>query len=454
VLNAATPLATAFTDSVPVLLLSGQIPTAGGRLRSGYYHENEQLSACATFTKWRARLEDPKFLLPELDRAFVTMTDGRPGPVLFEVPLDVLRAEFTASDAVTMPPAPVPPAPSARDIQALAELIGGWHKPLLIAGGGVITAGAEAPLVELAERLGAPVFHTFMGKTALVTEHPLAAGLPWSRATSDLTNMEQFLSPLFAEADGLLAVGCRFTQACTGSWALRVPASLAQIDIDPEEIGRHYPVTLGIHADARQALRALLDLLPHTARKAWTSPTRPPEPGAPPEFALIAALRRALPGDAIVAGDITRLTYAMLAAFPSYESRTFLHPAGFVAMAYGLPAALGAKAAFPQRTVVTVVGDGCFLMSGLELATAVQEKLPIIVILINDGSLTLIKAIQQRRYESRFLGVDLQNPDFQMLARAFGIRSWQVDSERTLEKAVEEAVARRETCLIEVRLSS
>ncbi len=454
VLNAATPLATAFTDSVPVLLLSGQIPTAGGRLRSGYYHENEQLSACLTFTKWRARVEDMQFLIPELDRAFVTMMDGRPGPVLFEVPLDVLRSEFTASASVTMPLAPVRLAPSSRDMQTLAELIGGWRKPLLIVGGGVITAGAEALLVELAERLGTPVFHTFMGKTAFLTDHPLTAGLPWSRATSDLTNMEQFLSPLFAEADGLLAIGCRFTQACTGSWALRVPAALAQIDIDPEEIGRHYPVTLGIHADAREALRALLDLLPHTARKAWTSPTRPPEPGGPPEFALIGALRRALPRDAIVAGDITRLTYAMLAAFPTYEPRTFLHPAGFVAMAYGLPAALGAKAAFPQRTVVTVVGDGCFLMSGLELATAVQEKLSIIVILINDGSLTLIKAIQQRRYESRFLGVDLLNPDFQMLARAFGVRSWQVDSGLALEKAVQEAVGLGETCLIEVRLSS
>src|SRR5438132_14351043 len=120
---------------------------------------------------------------------------------------------------------------------------------------------------------------------------------------------------------------------------------------------------------------------------------------------LVGPLRRALPREAIVAADITRLGYIMLAEFPVYQPRTFLHPAGFVAMGHGLPAALGAKAAFPERPVVAVLGDGCFQMCGLELATAVQERLPVVSVLVNDGSLALIKAIQQRRYESRFLGV-------------------------------------------------
>jgi thiamine pyrophosphate-dependent acetolactate synthase large subunit-like protein len=163
-------------------------------------------------------------------------------------------------------------------------------------------------------------------------------------------------------------------------------------------------------------------------------------------------LRRALPRDAVVVADITRLSYILLAEFPVYEPRTFLHPAGFVPMGYGLPAALGARAALPGRTVVAVVGDGCFLMCGMELATAVQEKLPIVVVLVNDGSLTLIKAIQQRRYEGRFLGVDLANPDFQLFARAFGVRSWQVDTDAAFEAALGEAVGLAEPALIEVRL--
>src|SRR5207249_4901943 len=130
------------------------------------------------------------------------------------------------------------------------------------------------------------------------------------------------------------------------------------------------------------------------------------------------------------------------------------HPAAFVAMGYGLPAALGAKAAFPERTAVAVAGDGCFQMSGMELATAVQEKLPVVVVLVNDSTLTLIKLIQQRRYEGRFLGVDLVNPDFGQFAKAFGVRAWQVSSDTDFETALREAVALRAPALVEVRVDA
>jgi acetolactate synthase-1/2/3 large subunit len=452
VYNAATPLATAFTDSIPLLLLSGQVASPGKGPRSGYYHENDQLSACATMTKWCSRVDNVHALIPELDRAFTALTEGRPGPAFLEVPVDVLRAECSADPWHPLPQPLLHFEPHAQDIAPLKELISRWRQPLLLAGGGVISAGAESLLVQLAERLGAPVFHTLMGKAAMPGDHPLAAGLPWHQATSDLTNMAPFLSPLFAEADGLLAIGCRFTQAATGNWTLQLPPSVAQIDIDAAEIGRHYPVNLGIHADARETLDALLNTLPATPRPPWTSPSKPREPWRLPGLDLLGPLRRVLPRDAIVAADITRLGYIMLAEFPVYMPRTFLHPAGFVSMGFGIPAALGAKAAFPERTVVAVVGDGCFLMSGMELATAVQEKLPIVVVLINDSSLTLIKAIQQRRYEGHYLGVDLRNPDFGTFARAFGVRSWQVETDAAFEAALREAVALREPSLIEVRV--
>src|SRR5207302_3079053 len=130
-------------------------------------------------------------------------------------------------------PAPAaPPAPAAAEVEALARLIATWERPLILAGGGVVTAGAEGLLRELAERLGAPVVHTAMGKCALPASHPLAAGMPWLRATSDVSGMAPFLSPLFVAADGLLALGCRFTQLSTASWSLRLPPSVAQIDID------------------------------------------------------------------------------------------------------------------------------------------------------------------------------------------------------------------------------
>jgi acetolactate synthase-1/2/3 large subunit len=454
VFNAATPLATAFTDSVPVLLISGQIPTRGRGLRSGYYHENDQLTACATMTKWAVRAEDVADVVPALDRAFAALMEGRPGPVLFEVPLDVLRAEMPPGAWPPLPEAAAPPSPSRADVANLAKAIKGWSRPLLLAGGGAVSAGAGAALMQLAERLSAPVFHTAMGKSAVPADHPLAAGLPWHRATSDLTNMGSFFSPLFSEADGLLAVGCRFTQLATGGWTLPLPLplgkSVAQIDIDPDEIGRHYPAAASAVGDARLALQALLDALPPEPRAPWAKPQRPLEPWRLPGMDLIGPLRRALPRDAIVAADITRLGYLMLADFPVYQPRTFLHPAGFVAMGHGLPAALGAKAAFPDGAVVAVMGDGCFQMCGMELATAVQERLPVVSVVVNDGALTLIKAIQQRRYESRFLGVDLLNPDFGTFAQAFGVRYRRADDDAAFEAALREALAAGAPALIEV----
>src|SRR5262249_21157489 len=154
-------------------------------------------------------------------------------------------------------------------------------------------------------------------------------------------------------------------------------------------MGRHYPAQVGVVADARLALQALLQVLPAENRTPWTAAPPPTEPWRLPGLDPVGPLRRVLPDDAIVVADITRLGYMLLAKFPVYEPRTFLHPAGFVPMGYGIPAALGARAAFPDRPIVAVVGDGCFLMSAMELATAVQEDLPIIIILVNDSCLTL-----------------------------------------------------------------
>lgn len=451
VLNAATPLATAFSDSIPLLLLSGQIPSSGRGVRSGYYHENEQLQAVAPFTKSRFRADNPRTVVAVLDEVWAAVQRGRPGPVFLEVPLDVLRTEVPAEPWPSLPPLPGPVAPGQAEVETLARLIENWKRPLILAGGGVIASGAEAALMRLAERVGAPVFHTAMGKGAFPASHSLAAGLPWSRATSDLSNMADYFSPLFAEADGLLAVGCRFTQLVTGSWSLRLPPALAQIDVDPEEIGRHYPVQAGVCADARLTLEALLATLPPQSRQPWAKPRPPREPWPLPGLHLLEPLRHLLPADGIVAADVTRLAYILMAAFPLEKPRTFLHPAGSVAMGYGIPAALGAKAGQPEKKIVVVVGDGGFLMSGMELATAVQEQLPVVIVLINDNSLTLIRSTQERRYQKRFIGVDLRNPDFRLFAAAFGVPYWRADADATFAEALAAALEKNEPALIEVR---
>jgi thiamine pyrophosphate-dependent acetolactate synthase large subunit-like protein len=453
VFNAATPLSSAFTDSIPLLLISGQVPTKARGLRSGYYHENEQIEACETLTKWRVRIEEPNEVVALLDRAWAETTRVRPGPVLVEVPLDVLRAEVsTGAWPVYFSPA-LALEPSSDDLSRLSRLISGWKRPLLLAGGGVVAAGAETLLARLAERLAAPVFHSPNGKCALASSHPLAAGLPWNRATSDASDMSSFLSPLFAEADGLLAIGCRFSQLSTASWALRPPPSLAQIDVDPTELGRHYPCQVAVRADASVALEKLLRELPSAKRQPWTAvPKR--ERWYLPGADILVPLRRVLPLDGIVVADVTRLAYIMMAEFPLDHPRTFLHPAGAVAMGYGIPAALGAKTAFPKRKVVAVVGDGCFMMSGMELASAKQENLSIVIVLINDNCLTLIKSTQQRRYAERYIAVDLQNPDFGQFAAAFGVRYWRCEGEGDFERCFQAALDSDEVALVELRLKS
>jgi acetolactate synthase-1/2/3 large subunit len=342
----------------------------------------------------------------------------------------------------------------AKEVEALTRLLATWQRPVVLAGGGVVSANAEPLLVELAERLGAPVFHTSNGKCAMPGDHPLLHGLPWRRATSDLSNMEEQFSPLFAAADGLLAVGCRFTQLTTGSWTLRLPPSVAQIDIDTAEIGHHYPVQCGVIANAATTLRELLDRLPPEPRQPWAVPKQPGEPWRLPGVDLLAAMQRVLPRDTILSADVTRLGYILMAEYPLTHPRTWLHPSGSVAMGFGIPAALGAKAAFPDRTVVAVVGDGCFMMSALELASACQERLPIVVILVNDNALTLIKATQQRRYAERYISVDLLHPDFRLLASAFGVGYWRADDDAVFETSLRAAQALGETALIEVRLSN
>jgi acetolactate synthase-1/2/3 large subunit len=451
VFNAATPLATSFTDSIPVLLLSGQVPRGGQGLRSGYYHENDQFAACDTITKARFRVEEPGEVVATLDRAWIASTSGRPGPVLLEIPIDVQRMATPTQPWPSLPMAPSPAAPSTAEIRSLAQRIERWQRPLLLAGGGVVSAGAESLLARLAERLGAPVFSTANGKGAFPGRHPLARGMPWVRGTSDLTQMDEFLSPLFRQADGLLALGCRFTQLSTGSWTLKLPP-LAQIDIDPTEIGRHYPVEQGIVGDLSLALEALLAELPGRSRTPW-NPTRPSEqnPWSLPGFEGVQALRRALPDDGILAADVTRLGYILMTRFPLDRSRCFLHPAGSVAMGYALPAALGAKAAWPQRKILAVVGDGGFLMSALELASAVQENLPVVVLLVNDHCLSLIKSTQQRRYAERYIAVDLRNPDFELLTRSFGADYRRVEGDEELERGLREAFQAERTTVIEIR---
>jgi acetolactate synthase-1/2/3 large subunit len=278
------------------------------------------------------------------------------------------------------------------------------------------------------------------------------------RITSDLTNMKDNMSVLPSHADAVLVVGCRFSQLATGSWELELPDKVVQIDVDANEIGRHYPVEVGIQDDAKTALAELSEVLraepPRGDSSPWDdirSQIPAPDRWHIEGFDLVPVLRRTLDRNAIVTCDITRLYYMMLANFSVYEPRTFLHSSGFITLGYGLPAAIGAKAAFPERQVVAIAGDGGFLMTAQELACAVQHRLNVVTILINDDCLSAMKGIQNRSHGGRHIAVDLRNPDFVRFAESFGALGLRISHIEQFENALREALRAKCPAVIELQ---
>ncbi|MFV1968201.1 MAG: thiamine pyrophosphate-binding protein [Pirellulaceae bacterium] len=453
--NCMTGLGTAYSDSIPLFVISGQIPRKGIGKEVGYFHEMDHLGVTAPLTKWNATAQNSSEIPELVRRAFQELKNGRPRPVHLDLPVDLLAEETDARPRVaertrseTIP---------AEEIQRAADLLQTAERPLIIAGGGVVGADACRELLEVAHALQAPILTTPMGKGCAPDDHPLAAGMMFNRLTSDLSKMDHCLSPLPNDADVVLAVGCRFSQVATANWSLSIPGKLIQIDIDGSAIGRNYPAEIGICGCAKAALTALAEALPGKRGResdAWKeirSRIPVPERWQIRGFDIAPILRRVLDRDAIIACDMTRLYYMLLANFPAYEPRSFLHSSCFIAMGYGLPAALGAKAAFPQRQVVAVAGDGGFLMTSQELACAVQEKLPVITIVINDRCLSAIKGIQKRSFDGRYIAVDLVNPDFVRLAEAYGALGLRVQALEEFEPALHQALEADRPALIEIQ---
>jgi acetolactate synthase I/II/III large subunit len=346
------------------------------------------------------------------------------------------------------------------EIQKAADLLAHAERPLILAGGGVIAADASKELVSIAELLQAPVLMSPMGKGSISADHPLCGGMTFTWVTADLQNMERSISPLTGQADVALAVGFRFSQLSTVNYTLPIPDRLVQIDIDPEEIGANYPVTVGIPGDAKAVLRELCQSLEAAGIKGGSRTSWMPESARPkPQIVVGPAsnppvdwwdLREELKHDAIVAADITRSGYAIAGQFPVYQPRSFIHSASFIAMGHAFPAALGAKLAFPEREVVSISGDGCFLMSGQEMATAIQHGIHVVAIVINDRCLTGIAALQDDHYGGRRIAVDLVNPDFVRWAESFGAIGLRVTKRDDFRPALRTALQSRKVALIEI----
>lgn len=437
--NALTGIAEAYGDSMPVLLVAGQVKHDKVGKETGSYHEIDLegiFRPCTVYCDTAESADDG----PEMvDEAFTAMISERRRPAALFFPQDLLAqqaagAPTEAADAFEHRPL------NDQGLSLAAALLRKAHRPIILAGGGAVWSGAGAELKHLAERLDCPVITTLNGKGIVDERDSRSLGHARSvRAKAALPH-----------ADVMLAVGCRFTEVMTWFWKLRVPERLIQIDIDRAVIGVNYPVEVSLIGDAKEALARLIDLIPARSSEwgaIWDAArdTRPYEP----EW-LIDTLRAELSENGVVFTDASEMALRMHTDWPAYAPRTFFYPSTYIALGWGYPAAIGAAVALPDRPIVCLAGDGGFVMTCQELATAVRYDLQLVVIVHNDSTYGAMKNLQRRFYGERYIDVELNNPDFVKLADAYGMPGTRVHGPDEFAQAMRQALGRRGPSLIEV----
>jgi len=481
-MNTVIGVASCYVDSIPVLVLTGNSHThMAGRGVLQEIERQQDANSLAVFEPIAKRVWRPTRVerLPRvLQRAFAEMLTGRRGPVVVDLPMDVqcdsidVRAGLPSPDTYR-PGGAVLPHPLRTE--AAGKLLAEASRPVIVAGGGVIAAGAWHELRELAEFLGAPVVTTMMGKGAFPEDHPLSGLHGGSKGTT-------CGNTLTAKADVLLAVGMRFADESTSSYRHGVtyaipPTRLIHMDLDPTEIGKNYPVEVGIVADARAGLAALLEWLQAHSRprdwaqgayyahirglrETWLAQVRQlaTSDHTPVTISrLIAELRDYLERDAIVLTSSGNTQAQWFQEALVYEPKTYLSTGGFSTMGWTVPAALGAKLAAPDRQVVGLLGDGDFLMTAQELATAVQYDLAVVYVVANNVGWIAIRDLQAAVYgEGRAVGAEFHkeglptSPDLAALARAFGCHAERIEKPDEVQPALERAFASRRPAVVEV----
>ncbi len=440
-LNALSGLATAYATSSRVLFIAGQIPSAAIGRGYGMLHEiPDQSGILRSLTKWHGLARAPQELPELVNEAFAQLRSGHPRPVALEIPPDVLQQSGDALLRECAPSRPVKPAASV-----LSEVIGllrGARFPVIQAGGGAAAADAGPALLELAERLQAPVVLTEGARGLLPSRHPLVLTGLGGRA-------------VFPHADVIVAVGTRFLDAQAHPVYSNPRCKFIYVNIDPGHCGPPRQGGVALTADARATLEALgptlQDLAPRASRvtdvakvKAWSDVQIR---RIQPQTDYVDTLREALPDDAIVVSELTQVGYFANVAFPVQRPRSFLTPGYQGTLGYGFPTSLGAAVGNPQRRVVSINGDGGFGWGLQELATAARYALNVAIVVFADGRFGNVQRIQRRTFGHEFV-TEVANPDFQQLAAAFGIPFSRVASPGGLGDALR--TARQGPVLIEV----
>lgn len=458
--NLVTGLATAYMDSVPLVAITGNVPTH--LLGKDSFQEVDITGITMSITKHNFIVKDPAALASTLRRAFEIARFGRPGPVLVDIPKDITSASanwepLPLSADKSFLPSPSRGFRSASDeeVQEAAAMIAASRSPFIVAGGGVIASGASDALRELAERIDAPVALTLMGQGAFPAGHPLHTGMVGMHGT-------RASNAAVRNSDLLIAVGTRFSDRVVSDTSSFIRnTQILHLDIDPAEIGKNVPCFHSLVGDVGELLSRLLPLLDRVSRPEWLARVDswredPPEGkasgGVAPRAAL-QAIRAAVPRDTIVTTEVGQHQIWTAQYFGFTSPRTFLSSGGLGTMGYGTGAAIGAQLARPDRQVVHIAGDGSFRMNFSELATMVHYGLPILVVVMNNGTLGMVRQWQTMLCQKRYAQTDLDRPpDFVKLADAFGIRAWRAEDLPSFRSSLAEALSESRPALIDLRI--
>lgn len=447
--NAVTGIATAFMDSVPLIVLTGQVATDLIGLDS--FQEVDIYGMTMPVTKHNYIVREIADLPRIVDEAFHIATSGRPGPVLIDLPKNVMNAEYTmelgaAADGDPprirgyQPDHPIDPAV----LELAAEHLSGAQRPLILAGGGCIQGDTPELLRAFAERHHLPVASTLMGLGAFPSGHYLHLGMAGMHGSVAANRALQ-------GADVVLCLGVRFSDRVTGKRKAFSPGSYKiQVDLDPSELNKNIPVDLAITGSCGELLRGIQEQVHPVEDPAWEEQigmwrkrrmkaSREREPNLTPQE-VIRCLQKATAGDAIIATDVGQHQIWTATHYEFTEARSFLTSGGLGTMGYGLPAAIGAAVAFPKRDVVCITGDGSFQMNMQEIMTAVDHGLNVKVAIFKNGYLGMVRQWQQLFLGRRYSSVQISSPDFVALAKSFGAHGFRARTLAEAEQIIEQAL--------------
>ncbi|EUC79003.1 acetolactate synthase large subunit [Streptococcus sp. SR1] len=440
--NAITGIADAMSDSVPLLVFTGQVARAG--IGKDAFQEADIVGITMPITKYNYQVRETADIPRIITEAVHIATTGRPGPVVIDLPKDVsaLETDFIYSPEVNLPSYQPTLEPNDMQIKKILKQLSKAKKPVLLAGGGVSYAEAATELNEFAERYQIPVVTSLLGQGTIATSHPLFLGMGGMHG-SFAANIAM------TEADFMISIGCRFDDRLTGNpKTFAKNAKVAHIDIDPAEIGKIISADIPVVGDAKKALQMLLaEPTVHNNTEKWIEKVTKDknrvrsydkkERVVQPQ-AVIECIGELTNGDAIVVTDVGQHQMWTAQYYPYQNERQLVTSGGLGTMGFGVPAAIGAKIANPEKEVILFVGDGGFQMTNQELAILNIYKVPIKVVMLNNHSLGMVRQWQESFYEGRTSESVFDTlPDFQLMAQAYGIKNYKFDNPETIEKDLE-----------------